>query len=119
LIAAMFLATVITASRRPSWSRQQAQLPASKNHDQAREYVSPSAAAWVQQYTFRFLCGAPTPGLLADSAETEVRISHRIPRTIDFLSLAAMSDGFFGRIFLVLGQIVPFGTVFDDDLFPR
>jgi hypothetical protein len=33
------------------------------------------------------------------------------PRPLDFLSLAAMSDAFFGRIFQVIGRIPPFGTI--------
>lgn len=33
------------------------------------------------------------------------------PRPLDFLSLVAMSDAFFGRIFQVIGRIPPFGTV--------
>jgi hypothetical protein len=34
-----------------------------------------------------------------------------VPRALDFLSLLAMSDAFFGRIFQVIGRIPPFGTV--------
>jgi hypothetical protein len=34
-----------------------------------------------------------------------------MPRKIDMLSLMAMSDAFFGRIFHVRGELVPFGTV--------
>ena len=34
-----------------------------------------------------------------------------VPRPLDFLSLLAMSDAFFGRIFQVIGRIPPFGTV--------
>jgi hypothetical protein len=33
------------------------------------------------------------------------------PRALDFVSLTAMSDAFFGRIFQVIGRIPPFGTV--------
>jgi hypothetical protein len=33
------------------------------------------------------------------------------PRPLDFVSLASMSDAFFGRVFQVLGRIPPFGTV--------
>ena len=34
-----------------------------------------------------------------------------MPRTLDFLSLLALSDAFFGRLFQVIGRIPPFGTV--------
>jgi hypothetical protein len=33
------------------------------------------------------------------------------PRPLDFVSLTAISDAFFGRIFQVIGRIPPFGTV--------
>ena len=33
------------------------------------------------------------------------------PRPLDFLSLTAMADTFFGRIFLVRGVMAPIGTV--------
>jgi Acyl-CoA thioesterase C-terminal domain len=38
-------------------------------------------------------------------------ISDRIPRKIDALSLMSMSDAFFGRVFHVRRELVPFGTV--------
>jgi hypothetical protein len=34
-----------------------------------------------------------------------------VPRPLDFLSLTAMSDAFFGRLFQVIGRVPPFGTV--------
>ena len=45
------------------------------------------------------------------SAFTKAWMGDRIPRQIDALSLMAMSDAFFARIFHVRDQVVPFGTV--------
>ena len=70
---------------------------------------------WVKQYDFRFVEGEPkintTPRAAPASAFSKLWIGDRVPRKIDALSLMAMSDAFFGRIFHVKGELVPFGTV--------
>ena len=45
------------------------------------------------------------------SAFSKMWISDRVPRKIDALSLMSMSDAFFGRVFHVRRELVPFGTV--------
>jgi acyl-CoA thioesterase len=45
------------------------------------------------------------------SAFSKLWIGDRVPRKIDFLSLMAMSDAFFARIFHARGELLPFGTV--------
>jgi acyl-CoA thioesterase len=49
----------------------------------------------------------PQPG----SAFSKLWIGDRVPRKIDALSLLAMSDAFFARIFHARGELVPIGTV--------
>jgi hypothetical protein len=44
-------------------------------------------------------------------ALSKLWIGDRKPRKIDLLSLMSMSDAFFGRIFHVRNEMVPFGTV--------
>ena len=73
------------------------------------------AASWVKQYDFRFVEGEPN---LADrsntapaSAFSKLWIGDRVPRKIDALSLVAVSDAFFARIFHARRELVPFGTV--------
>jgi acyl-CoA thioesterase len=107
------LATAVFAERRPSWSHQQAQFPGSRPFEQALPWAK-VAANWVKQYDFRFVEGEPN---LADrsnaptSAFSKLWIGDRVPRKIDALSLMAMSDAFFARIFHAKRELVPFGTV--------
>jgi acyl-CoA thioesterase len=108
------LATAVFAERRPSWSHQPAQLPQAVPFDEIRPYPEP-AATWVKQYDFRFIDGSPefkggTQGPPFD-AYSKLWIGDRKPRRIDALSLTAMSDAFFARIFHARRELVPFGTV--------
>ncbi len=108
------LATAVFAMRRPSWTHQPASYPEAKPFEQIKPYPN-IAASWANQYDFRFVEGAPDfrSGVKAglQSAFTKLWIGDRKPRKIDALSLVAMSDAFFGRIFQVRNELVPFGTV--------
>jgi len=108
------LATAVFAERRPSWSHQQAAFPGAKPFEQTLTYPS-LAASWVKQYDFRFVEGEPKFGGSASGAPpdaySKLWISDRVPRKIDALSLMAMSDAFFGRIFHIKRELLPFGTV--------
>ena len=106
------VATVVLAARRPTWSHQVAEAPKTPPRDATPLYVSPGTASWPDQYAFRFVSGGldyavPAPG----PTRTEVWIADAAPRPLDALSLTAMGDAFFGRIFHVRRAIVPFGTV--------
>ena len=109
------LATAVFAERRPSWSHQPAQCPDAPPFEQILPYRT-VAANWVKQYDFRFaegnpdFAGAPHAADPA-SAFSKLWISDRIPRKIDALSLMAMSDAFFARVFHARREVVPFGTV--------
>jgi acyl-CoA thioesterase len=107
------LATAVFAERRVSWSQQQVKMPSAKPFEEIRRYPD-VAASWTRQYDFRFIegmvdvrNGIMRPG----SAFSKLWIGDRVPRRIDALSLLAMSDAFFARIFHVKGEIVPIGTV--------
>jgi acyl-CoA thioesterase len=108
------VATAVFAERRPSWSQQLAQFPEARPFEQIQPYPN-VAATWVKQYDFRFIEGEPDfrTGAKAGptSAFTKLWIGDRVPRRIDLLSLVAMSDAFFGRIFHARRELVPFGTV--------
>jgi acyl-CoA thioesterase len=107
-------ATAVFAARRPSWSHQSAAFPLATPFEQTRPYPK-TAASWVRQYDMRFVEGAPqlggAPHASPASAFSKVWIGDRMPRKIDALSLMAMSDAFFGRVFHVRNELVPFGTV--------
>jgi acyl-CoA thioesterase len=109
------LATAVFAERRPSWSHQPAPFPGARPFEAILPHPK-VAASWVNQYDFRFVEGGTTFGstpttTVPASAFSKLWIGDRLPRTIDALSLMAMSDAFFGRIFHALGRLVPFGTV--------
>jgi acyl-CoA thioesterase len=108
------LATAVFAERRPSWSHQPAAFPQATSFEQTLPYAK-IAIPWVRQYDFRFVEGEPRFGSTTKaapaSAFSKLWIGDRVPRTIDPLSLMSMSDAFFGRVFHVRGELVPFGTV--------
>jgi acyl-CoA thioesterase len=108
------LATAVFAERRPSWSHRQAKFPEGRPFEQIPPYPK-VAAPWVKQYDFRFAEGDPNfSGANKDAppnAFSKLWMGDRVPRKIDMLSLTAMSDAFFGRIFHAKGELVPFGTV--------
>ena len=112
---AVLTASIVTAARRESWSHQPAQAPALPPFEALPEFANRGSLSWVAQYGFRFAEGAlamsettPEP---PGSARSLLWLRDEVPRPLDFLSLLAMSDAFFGRIFQVIGRIPPFGTV--------
>ncbi len=74
-----------------------------------------ASLSWVAQYEFRFVEGmlalSETPPATPRSPRSLLWLRDAVARPLDFLSLTAMSDAFFGRIFQVLGRVPPFGTV--------
>jgi acyl-CoA thioesterase len=107
------LATAVFAERRSSWSHQQAQFPQAAPFEPIVPY-SKVAMSWTKQYDFRFVEGEPKfDGTRAEpqDAFTKWWIGDKVPRKIDMLSLMSMSDAFFGRVFHVRQELVPFGTV--------
>lgn len=110
---AVATASVVLAARRESWSHQAAPMPATSAFAATPVYAGTNTARWPGQYEFRFAAGAPelTGGEIPGPTRSEVWISDAEPRTLDALSLTAMGDAFFGRIFHARRGIVPFGTV--------
>jgi acyl-CoA thioesterase len=109
-------ATAVFAIRRPSWTHQPAVFPGAPPVEQVRPLPrSAFGMSWVKQYDFRFIDGAPSlsgqPNAEPASARSKLWIGDHAPRRVDMRSLLSMSDAFFGRIFHVRGELVPFGTV--------
>ena len=112
---AVLTASIVAAARRESWTHQPAQAPALPPFEALAEFPNHDSLPWAKQYGFRFAEGAlamteatPEP---PRSARSLLWLRDELPRPLDFLSLLAMSDAFFGRIFQVIGRIPPFGTV--------
>lgn len=108
-------ASIVTAVRRESWSHQPAKPPALPAAESLSAFDAEAMLPWVGQYEMRFADGGtilspdiPEPPA---SARSLLWIRDARPRTLDFVSLMAMSDAFFGRIFQVQGRLPPFGTI--------
>ena len=113
--APVLAASIVTAARRQTWSHRVTAPPPLPPWDSLQAYPRGDALSWVAQYEFRFAEGAmalsdtmPEP---PRSARSVLWLRDAEPRPLDFLSLAAMSDAFFGRIFQVIGRLPPFGTI--------
>ena len=112
---AVLTASIVTAVRRETWSHAVARAPRLPAWESVAPLDTGAKLSWVAQYEFRFVEGklAPTEATPEPprSPRSALWIRDAVPRPLDFLSLAAMSDAFFGRIFQVIGRIPPFGTV--------
>ncbi|KPF95103.1 acyl-CoA thioesterase [Rhodopseudomonas sp. AAP120] len=109
-------ATAVFAQRRETWSHRPAEMPQTASYDEAPVYSRAGvAAAWVRQFEFRFVENEPSFGAGTQagpaSPHTKAWIGHAVPRTLDLLSLSAIADAFFARIFHVRGELLPIGTV--------
>jgi len=112
---AVLTASIVTAARRDSWTHQPASAPPLPPRERLLAFDNTRSLNWVAQYGFRFADGAPSLGEATPEAPGSARsvlwLQDQEARPLDFLSLLAMSDAFFGRIFQVIGRIPPFGTV--------
>jgi acyl-CoA thioesterase len=109
------IASAVFATRRDSWAHQPAAFPKAPAFDATPVYrFNDPVPAWISHYEFRFAHGAPgfdTGASTPNDPTSLVWMRDREPRRLDALSLAAISDAFFGRVFQALGRVVPFGTV--------
>ncbi len=105
-------ATSLTALRRDTWSATDAVFPQVTPADQLPRTTSLFRTAWPMAYDMRFADGEqPLGSVERDDALTRVWIRDEPPRLLDFLSLSAICDAFFPRIFVRRPRIVPAGTV--------
>ena len=108
-------ATAVFAKRRAGWTHPVASMPSAPPPTGIKTFDLPGGPSWVRQYEMKFITGAPKIGVVphAEPASTAslLWIRDAVRRPLDALSLTSMSDGFVGRIFQVLGVMVPFGTV--------
>ena len=105
-------ASVVTALRRATRSDDDLPMPGVA-FDAALPRLGITNSAWTERYDMRALRGSIPQvwdGSQSDSL-TQLWIRDEPPRPLDFLSLAAMSDAFFPRIWLRRATRVPAGTV--------
>ena len=106
-------ASAVCASRRETWSAVEAGFPRAP----AAETIEPAAplarARWTSAYEMRFVKGAlrfdPPAG--DEDSVSLLWMRDQPPRPLDFLSLAALCDAFFPRLFVRRPTWVPIGTV--------
>lgn len=113
--AVVALATAVFAERRATWSQPEAPAPTGVPAPDELERLNTAALpAWTQRYDMRFVQGGISGGLdgleRADSYSC-LWVRDDPPRLMDFLSLAAVCDSFFPRIFIRRRRLMPVGTV--------
>lgn len=108
-------ATATLAMRRDTWSVPEAMPPSEIPPASALAPMPHAGApAWVRSYDLRFAEGglpSAFDGCEQPHSRSEVWVRDEPPRPLDFLSLAAICDSFFPRIFLRRRAFAPVGTV--------
>lgn len=64
---------------------------------------------WLERYEFRMLKGVP--GQVHDDTYSTGYVRDFPPRPLDYPALAALSDSFFPRLFLLTGSVNPVATI--------
>jgi acyl-CoA thioesterase len=108
-------ASVVCAVRTEAWEHRPAVMPAAPPSAEIAPMEMGARLGWLARYAFRFVEGDPRFGEAAPetplSARTLCWLSDLPERTLDFLSLAALSDAFIVRIVQVRGVRGPMGTI--------
>jgi acyl-CoA thioesterase len=108
-------ATAVFAKRRSGWVHPVASMPSAPPPSEFKTFELPGGPSWVRQYEMKFITGTPVIGKVPHAepapSASMLWIRDAVRRPLDALSLASMSDAFVGRIFQVVGVMVPFGTV--------
>jgi acyl-coenzyme A thioesterase PaaI-like protein len=108
-------ATVVCAVRRKTWSHLAARPPAARPPEEVPVFPTSGLSVWLERYEFRFSEGAPElgkePSATPASARSVVWLNDRPARPLDFASVTALSDAFFGRIFHARRAVFPISTV--------
>jgi acyl-CoA thioesterase len=108
-------ASVVCALRTETWEHRPGVMPAAPPAAEVAPVDLGGRLGWLQRYVFRFVEGAPQFGAPPEAglgnARTVCWLSDLPERTLDFLSLAALSDAFIVRIIQVRGVRGPMGTI--------
>lgn len=105
-------ATAVTATRRDTWAAADADFPDVPEAKSVAIAPPVPRAAWTASYEMRFIDGGLTleEGERDDSL-TRLWIRDQPSRPLDYLSLSAICDAFFPRIFVRRPKWVAVGTV--------
>jgi hypothetical protein len=109
------MASVVCGRRTETWTHRPAVMPDAPPADAVEPLFMGGRNGWPQRYAFRFIEGSPQFGVPPEEgprgARTLCWLSDLPDRTLDFLSLAALSDAFIVRIIQVRGTLGPMGTI--------
>ena len=111
--AVMLTASAVTALRRDTWNAVDAPMPAVAAATDVPRAPFTDRVSWVGRYDMRPVAGAIPQhwdGTEADSL-TQLWLRDDPPRPLDFLSLTALADAFFPRIWRRRARMTPIGTV--------
>ena len=109
----MLTATAVTALRRDTWSAVDAPMPQVAAPADVPRAPFTDRVSWVNRYDMRPVLGAIPQhwdGSEADSL-TRLWLRDEPPRPLDHLSLTALADAFFPRIWRRRACMTPIGTV--------
>jgi acyl-CoA thioesterase len=94
-------ATVVLATRQDTWMMPETKPPAAPRPEEVESWSAPAEPEWIKRYDFRFIHGLLTlSGQPEANSDSLLWVRDEPERALDFLSLAALSDVFFPRIFL-------------------
>ncbi len=111
---AVLTGTVFTALRRETWAAVEHRMPAVPPPGDVPETIRSRVTEWTRRYEMRLIDGGFPPawdGTEDPSSLTRLWVRDRPARTLDFPSLAALSDVFFPGVWRRRATMVPIGTV--------
>jgi Acyl-CoA thioesterase C-terminal domain/Acyl-CoA thioesterase N-terminal domain len=107
-------ASAVFASRRKTWSALEARFPVVPAAHELPVEPNLERALWTRSYEMRFVDGAvrlPSLSREGSDSRSTLWIRDAPPRPLDFVSLAALCDAFFPRLFVRRPVWAPVGTV--------
>lgn len=112
----MITGTAVFASRRETWSSTEMNFPIVPTAKEGKSIPSEGMPPWVHNYDMRILQGEPLSLSQTNTKDTSDSVTlqwieDEPRRPINFLSLAAMCDAFFPRIYVQRKKKVSIGTV--------
>jgi acyl-CoA thioesterase len=94
-------ATAILAARHETWSTSDLHPPAAPKPEELKSWSAPAKPNWIERYNLKFIRGELTlSGQPAIDSGSLLWVRDEPERPLDFLSLAAISDVFFPRVFI-------------------
>lgn len=105
-------ATAVLATRQETWMMSEARAPKAPKAEEVESWLAPPEPKWIKRYDFKFIHGELIlSGQLANDSDSLLWVRDEPERPLDFLSLAAISDVFFPRVFIRRQELGVAGTV--------